>query len=551
MFGKAILGSMRSTAKRFARADQGNIAMIFAITLVPLLAIVGAAVDYTRASAARSAMQSALDTAALMISRDVAANPSLSADAVQNLAKQYFGALYHNSDANSVAVKAVYTVATSNKTASISIDGSGIVPTDFMKLVGFPKLDIGANSKTAWGNTRMRVAMVLDNTGSMAQNGKMPAMQTAAKNMVDTLAGYNKQTGDVFISLVPFAKNVNLGSSFNQSYIKWSSPTGTSNPDTWDENNGVCSVGSYKTQTSCQAKYVCSISGKTSQNSCTSAGTCSNSNYGDQSSCTSAGTCSKSQYTTQSTCTSKNGKWTASNYTWTPGVWAAGKWTPNDHSKWSGCVMDRDQDYDIQNAAPVAGDTGAVSTLFPAQEYIAGSTNYCKSGSSAYLQPVIPMTNVWETLKTAITDMDPTGGTNQAIGIAWGWQSLSTTNGPIAALPKESNYIYQDYLVVLSDGLNTQDRWPSYGDGSTQNTCAGNVPCIDARQEKLCDAIKKDNITIFTIQVNISSKDPESQVLKGCASPGTNNFQMITQTDQTASAFQNILTQITKLRIAQ
>ena len=56
MFGKAIPDSMRSAAKRFARADQGNIAMIFAITLVPLLAIVGAAVDYTRASAARSAM---------------------------------------------------------------------------------------------------------------------------------------------------------------------------------------------------------------------------------------------------------------------------------------------------------------------------------------------------------------------------------------------------------------------------------------------------------------------------------------------------------------
>ena len=124
MFGKAIPDSMRSAVKRFARADQGNIAMIFAITLVPLLAIVGAAVDYTRASAARSAMQAALDTASLMISRDAAANPSLSADAIQNLAKQYFDALYHNSDANSIAVKAVYSAGSSGTPASITMEGS-------------------------------------------------------------------------------------------------------------------------------------------------------------------------------------------------------------------------------------------------------------------------------------------------------------------------------------------------------------------------------------------------------------------------------------------
>ena len=66
-------------------------------------------------------------------------------------------------------------------------------------------------STTAWGNTRMRVAMILDNTGSMAQNGKMTAMQNAAaKDMIDTLSGYNKQTGDVYISIIPFSKDVNV-----------------------------------------------------------------------------------------------------------------------------------------------------------------------------------------------------------------------------------------------------------------------------------------------------------------------------------------------------
>ena len=239
-------------------------------------------------------MQAALDTASLMISRDAAANPSLSADAIQNLAKQYFDALYHNSDANSIAVKAVYSAGSSGTPASITMEGSGIVPTDFMKLVGLPQLDIGADSKTAWGNTRMRVALVLDNTGSMAENGKMPALQTAAKDLIDSLAGFSKQNGDVYISIVPFSTDVNVGSSnYNASWIKWSgSPSG----DSWDENNGACSGGlSYKTK----------------------------------STCTSAQACSDSRYTTKNKCTNNGGTWKLANYTW----------APKNHSTWNGCIM--------------------------------------------------------------------------------------------------------------------------------------------------------------------------------------------------------------------
>ena len=95
--------------------------------------------------------------------------------------------------------------------------------TDFMKLAGFDSLSFNANSTSTWGNTRMRVALVLDNTGSMAQNGKMPALQKAAADMITTLSSYNKQTGDVYISIVPFAKDVNVGTTnADASWINWS-----------------------------------------------------------------------------------------------------------------------------------------------------------------------------------------------------------------------------------------------------------------------------------------------------------------------------------------
>lgn len=555
MFGRSLFNSAKRAATNLVRADRGNVAMMFAVALVPMIGIIGTAIDYSRAVAARSAMQAALDTVALMVSKDAQANPTMTSAQATAAAQKYFDALYKESGTSGIAITANYTPNT-GKGASVEINGSASVATDIMRYAGYTNMSVGTSSTTTWGSTRKRVAMVLDNTGSMSDNGKMTKMKVAATDMVTQLAGLAKTSGDVYISLVPFAKNVNLGSNFDKSYIKWSSPAGTSNPDTWDENNGTCSVGNSTTQASCASQNSCSIPGYTSKNSCQAAGVCSNTQYTSQSSCTGAGKCSKSQYTSKSSCQSNNGTWTAN--TWTTGNWGKGyaTWTPADHSKWNGCVMDRDQDYDIKNTTPSPGDTNAVSTLFPAQEYTQGSTNYCKSSSNTYLQPIIPMTDPLSNsgggltkLKTAINDMDPTGGTNQAIGIAWGWQTLST-NAPVPAPAKDPDYTYQDYMVILSDGLNTQNRWPSYGSGSTQYNCNGQ-PCIDARQKKLCDAIKADNIKVFTIQVNINKADPTSAILQSCASPGSGNFQEITSPNDIAGAFNNILLQITKLQISQ
>ncbi len=450
--------------------------MLFAIALVPILGLVGAAVDYSRANAARSAMQSALDTTALMVSRDAAANPSMSPDAVETLAKKYFAALYTNPDASGVTVSASFSAQTGNGSA-VTISGTGVVHTDFMNIVNIPDINIGASSKTAWGNARMRVAMVLDNTGSMAQDGKMPALQTAAKNLIDQLSALAKTQGDVYISIIPFAKDVNVGASkYSQYWINWSGQS-----DTWDENNGSCSGG------------------KT--------------------------------YKTKAACSSANAKYV---------------WTPNQHSTWNGCVTDRDQNYDTLNTAPISGDKATPSTLFPAEQY-----NACPT-------PLMALSYDWTGLKAKVGAMKPNGGTNQAIGMAWGWQSLAMTD-PLNAPAKNSNYTYRDAIILLSDGLNTQDRWPSYGNGNTQYTCAGGALCIDARQKQLCDNIKaiidpktnQPQYTIYTIQVNTGTPaDPTSTVLQNCAS-SPDKFYMLTSANQIVAAFNSIGTSLTALHVAQ
>jgi Flp pilus assembly protein TadG len=464
----AIFSRVRAAARRFARADQGNIAVIFAIAAVPIISFVGAAIDYSRANSARSSMQAALDSTALMVAKDLT-NGTITADQINAKAQAYFGALYTNPDAkSSVTIGATYTAASGSKAATVVVTGSGSVTTDFMKVAGYPNIDFNTSSTSTWGINRMRVAMALDNTGSMKDDGKIAALRTAAASLVDQLSKLAKSDGDVYISVVPFAKDVNVGASnYNATWIDWTD---------WDAANGSCSAWNWS-------------------------GKCTN-------------------------------------------------WTPANHNTWTGCVTDRTQPYDTQSTAPTFT---IAATLFPAEEYNENSELYCKPGNNPPLQKIIPLSYDWATIKTTINAMQPTGGTNQPIGLAWAWQSLQPT-APLSAPVEDSNYIYTRAIIILSDGLNTEDRWPAYGNGNTQ--FGGQ---IDARQKLLCDNIKavidpktgQPAYTIYTIQVNTGSPgDPTSTVLQNCAS-STDKFFLVTTASQTLTVFNTIGTQLSKLRVAK
>ena len=79
----------------------------------------------------------------------------------------------------------------------------------------------------------------------------------------------------------------------------------------------------------------------------------------------------------------------------------------------------------------------------------------------------------WTALSAKIDAMQPNGNTNQAIGLQMGWQTLTASPFTIPAM--DPNYKYQQVIILLTDGLNTQDRW--YTSQSS----------IDTRQQKTCD----------------------------------------------------------------
>lgn len=179
-----ILDSMRRAAKRFARADQGNIAMIFAITLVPLLAMVGAAVDYSVASRVRTKIQAAQDGAVLLaVSKtEVERTPQ----DVQNDAIKFFNG---ELAASGLTAQISLTVTDGNNGRTATAKFTSLVKTTFMSVVGIPTITVGDSSTAQLGNpTYLDFYLLLDNSPSMGVAATPADVTTMVNNTPDKCA---------------------------------------------------------------------------------------------------------------------------------------------------------------------------------------------------------------------------------------------------------------------------------------------------------------------------------------------------------------------------
>jgi Flp pilus assembly protein TadG len=478
-------GRLSAKLKRFVAANGGNVAMTFGLATLPIIGGVGAAIDFGHAHAVKSAMQSALDATALMISRDA---PGLNDSDLQTKVRSYFNAMFNRPDATGVSVSAVYT---STAGSQVIINGSADVATSVMGILGHHYIAVTGSSTVKWGTDRLRVALALDVTGSMASAGKLAALKTATKTLLTQLKNAGSVNGDVYVSIIPFNKDVNVGASnYNATWLDWTA---------WDAANSSSGamVGSI-----CYNGTLWEVDSSGWRNS----GSCSG---------TGGGICY------QGTLWKYNGNW-----------YSAGGCT---HQTWNGCVTDRgnssgphtDQ-YDRKVTEP---STSIRASLWPAEQY--GSCPAQMKGLSYD----------WDGMNTLVDSLQADGNTNQPIGLVWAWQSL-VGGGPLTAPPKDSNYIYNEVIVLMSDGLNTQNRWSRTQSNIDQRMYDGANAGIGT-----CDNIKKAGVTIYTVHVNTDG-DPKSTLLENCATD-TNKFWMVTAADQIGTVFKTIGTNISKLRVVQ
>ncbi len=202
-----LLQKLRGALSAFCSDRRGNIGIIFAFVSMPIAGFVGAAVDYSHANAVRTSMQMALDSTALMLSKDAA---NLTQSQLNSRATSYFTALYTHPEVTNITITPSYTTDTGSK---VTVAGKGSVKASFMGIFGFSNITINGTSTVTWGNARVRVALALDNTGSMADDGKMPALKAAAKSLLSQLKTAATKDGDVYVSIIPFSEDVNIGKS--------------------------------------------------------------------------------------------------------------------------------------------------------------------------------------------------------------------------------------------------------------------------------------------------------------------------------------------------
>ena len=199
-------------------ANAANVTVTFALATVPVAGFVGAAVDYSHANSVKAAMQAAADSTALMLSKTAS---SLTSAQVQSQGSSYFTALFTRPEATGVVVTSTYTNTSGSQVVVVA---SSNVKTSFMGLMGVSNMTVSVDSQVKWGNVKMRVSLVLDNTGSMADDGKMSALQTATKNLLTQLKTAATKDGDVYVSIIPFSRDVNVGSTnYQASWIDWTS----------------------------------------------------------------------------------------------------------------------------------------------------------------------------------------------------------------------------------------------------------------------------------------------------------------------------------------
>ena len=139
---------VKGLIKRFARAQQGAVAITLGIAVLPLMLAGGMALDFVHASSLRTKLQGALDAGALA----AASSHTLSDNERLALAKSIFDENWQSKETKGIKT-----------TLNFSIEGSGVrgnadieVPTALMRLVGVNTMPVGRTSPFPFRRGRRR-----------------------------------------------------------------------------------------------------------------------------------------------------------------------------------------------------------------------------------------------------------------------------------------------------------------------------------------------------------------------------------------------------------
>jgi len=497
--------------QKFARSRSGNFAILSGLAIVPLCLAAGLAIDYSRHLSAQRHLQEMVDATSLSL----ASSRERDQSKLENLATDF---LAGNQNTNRVQNVRISQLKTTDD--DVDIEASGSIPTTFMALAGYDRLDVRASALAERAvNGQVEVALILDNTYSMSREAgggttRIAALKTAANKLVDELLREND--GAAQIGIVPYAEYVNVGMA-NRSApwidvpadrSEWvvtqkAEPayTRTVTPTRWERTGWVPDRACSRMNDGVREDYTC------------------------------------------------------------PGYWE-GRHVPTGappyeeivpakeekrelrHFKWWGCVASRTQSDNWLHDRNSERYKGFVQR-----------TQICPT-------PIVELTSDKARLKSAIQSMttDIDGYKSQTYipaGMVWGLNILSPEAPFSQGAPYDpANARPRKVAVLMTDGANTMLR---RNNGMHQRIEHNNEPAYEtdtnidktnADTRSICTNMKRQGIEIFTVAFMVTSAKGKA-LMEACASDPSTHYFDASSSEDLLAAFEGIGNSLRVVRLAR
>ncbi|SDR55032.1 VWA domain-containing protein [Paraburkholderia tuberum] len=583
---------------------------MFAVSASMMLGALSISIDLGRYAISQARMQSALDVANLSASMDMGHYASTACPttlaAWKNDALKYYSTNMPDGYLDLLLSSSNFNATCANNPSSngggqlVQLSATGELPLMMPAFLaskntgtstgstGSNDMQVAASNEVARNpQTELELALVLDNTGSMAQTPsggsastlsqeKIYGLKTAANNLLTQLFGQSGSS-QYYIGIVPFASTVNVGKTpswqgANSATISASLSTGTWLKQTFSYNSTGVSMSGTPTV---------SLSGSTWAWSGSGWGGCAAEPRD------SSGNLAAAAYSPSSTTASSTSPYLQfTPYYYNVPSTGLTVYTKTKSKQQTTCTTSTISGVPSTVGSGSEGTCTTTSSTLPVSQWDQTSTNSAYTLNQNNLcigTPVTFLTNDQTQLTNAIAAMQPAGSTIIPLGLSWGWRMLSSSwagtwkqrSTITTPLPlSESTMGLQRVLILMTDGQN--DVSASYVPGqevthfnglsgvgtnslhapsvastdySSGTLASGtiNLNDINSYQVGVCTAIKNAGITIYTIA--FGSGAAANTGLQSCASPG--DYYTASSNSALNSVFQQIASNIGILRLQQ
>lgn len=198
-------------ARRLSRDTSGHVAIIAALSIIPIVSVAGLAIDFQMTTTKKSKVQHVVDSAVLAGSKSMQAGKSRKE--IRTDVRRYVKALTKN-EGQGLRCKGAKVKFTKDS-QDIEVSVQCWQDTSLSQIMGKEEMEFNVSSTSTYGIGKVDVAFIFDNSGSMNSNNRLSNLKASAREAIDVLLPTDWQTNeDVRIAIVPYSHAVNAGDYF-------------------------------------------------------------------------------------------------------------------------------------------------------------------------------------------------------------------------------------------------------------------------------------------------------------------------------------------------